>query len=40
VTRQLARQIIEAEPHLSRSEVAARLGLSTRRLREILATPA
>ncbi|MEV4201085.1 DUF2637 domain-containing protein [Micromonospora globbae] len=39
-TRQLARQIIDAEPHLSRSEVAARLGLSTRRLREVLATPA
>jgi hypothetical protein len=37
-TRQLARQIIDAEPHLSRTEVAARLGLSTRRLREVLAT--
>ncbi|GIJ56214.1 hypothetical protein Vau01_037300 [Virgisporangium aurantiacum] len=38
-TRQLARQIIETEPHLSRAEVAARLGVSTRRLREVLATP-
>ncbi|MEJ3745510.1 DUF2637 domain-containing protein [Actinomycetes bacterium KLBMP 9797] len=37
-TRQLARQILEAEPHLSRTEVAARLGVSTRRLREVLAT--
>ena len=39
-TRRLALQIIDAEPHLSRNEVAARLGLSTRRLREVLATPA
>ncbi|MBN1171100.1 MAG: DUF2637 domain-containing protein [Micromonosporaceae bacterium] len=39
-TRRLACQIIEAEPQLSRSEVAARLGVSTRRLREVLATPA
>ncbi|WP_213456592.1 DUF2637 domain-containing protein [Rhizomonospora bruguierae] len=38
-TRQLAQQIIAAEPHLSRTEVAARLGVSTRRLREVLATP-
>jgi hypothetical protein len=39
-TRHLARQIIEAEPHLTRTEVAARLGVSARRLREVLATPA
>lgn len=39
-TRRLARQIIETEPHLSRAEVAARLGVSTRRLREVLAAPA
>jgi hypothetical protein len=40
VTRQLARQIIDAEPGLSRTEVAERLGVSARRLREVLATPA
>ena len=39
-TLQLARQIIAAEPDLSRTEVAARLGVSTRRLREVLATAA
>jgi hypothetical protein len=39
-TRQLARQILDAEPHLSRAEVAARLGVSTRRLREVLAATA
>jgi hypothetical protein len=39
-TRQLARQIMAAEPQLPRAEVAARLGVSTRRLREVLATPA
>jgi hypothetical protein len=36
-TRQLAQQIIAAEPDLSRREVAARLGVSDRRLREVLA---
>jgi hypothetical protein len=35
-TRQLALRIIETEPDLTRTEVAARLGLSTRRLREVL----
>lgn len=39
-TRQLAQQIIAVEPQLSRTEVAARLGLSTRRLREVLAASA
>ena len=38
-TRALARQIMAAEPHLPRAEVAARLGVSTRRLREVLAAP-
>ncbi|HEY2672043.1 MAG TPA: hypothetical protein VGJ07_16950, partial [Rugosimonospora sp.] len=37
-TRQLALNIIAAEPHLSRTEVAGRLGVSTRRLREVLAS--
>jgi hypothetical protein len=37
-TLQLARQIIDAEPDLPRTQVAARLGVSTRRLREVLAT--
>jgi hypothetical protein len=37
-TLQLARQIIDAEPDLSRTQVAARLGVSTRRLREVLAS--
>ncbi|HLL66465.1 MAG TPA: DUF2637 domain-containing protein [Micromonosporaceae bacterium] len=36
-TRQLAHMIMAAEPHLSRNEVANRLGVSTRRLREVLA---
>jgi hypothetical protein len=39
VTRQLAHQIIDAEPDLSRAEVAARLGVSPRRLRAVLADP-
>jgi hypothetical protein len=39
-TLQLARQILDAEPDLPRTEVAARLGVSTRRLREVLATAA
>lgn len=37
-TRLLARQILDAEPGLSRTEVASRLGVSTRRLREVLAS--
>lgn len=37
-TRQLAWQLLEAEPGITRTEVAARLGVSTRRLREVLAT--
>jgi transcriptional antiterminator len=37
MTRQLAQTIMAAEPHLSRTEVANRLGVSTRRLREVLA---
>jgi Protein of unknown function (DUF2637) len=36
-TRRLALQIIASEPALSRIEVAARLGVSTRRLRTVLA---
>ena len=39
-TLQLARQILNAEPDLPRAQVAARLGVSTRRLREVLATAA
>lgn len=38
-TRRLALQIIASEPALSRIEVAARLGVSTRRLRTVLAAP-
>ncbi len=38
-TRRLALQIIASEPDLSRIEVAARLGVSTRRLRTVLAAP-
>lgn len=38
-TRQLARQIIDTEPDLTRAQIAARLGLSPRRLREILNQP-
>ena len=38
VTRQLANQIMAAQPHLTRGEIADRLGVSTRRLREVLAT--
>ena len=40
VTLELARQIIDAEPDLPRTEIATRLGVSTRRLREVLATAA
>jgi hypothetical protein len=39
-TLQLARQIIDTEPDLPRTQVAARLGVSPRRLREVLATAA
>jgi hypothetical protein len=38
-TRRLALQIIASEPALSRIEVATRLGVSTRRLRTVLAAP-
>jgi hypothetical protein len=38
VTRQLANQIMAAQPQLTRGEIAERLGVSTRRLREVLAT--
>jgi DNA-binding GntR family transcriptional regulator len=37
VTRHIARTIMAAEPQLSRTELANRLGVSTRRLREVLA---
>jgi hypothetical protein len=37
VTRQLATEIITTEPGITRKEVAARVGVSTRRLREVLA---
>jgi hypothetical protein len=40
VTRQLAHQIIDSEPDLPRAVVAARLGVSPRRLRAVLADPA
>jgi hypothetical protein len=40
VTRQLAHQIIDAEPDLPRTVIATRLGVSPRRLRAILAAPA
>jgi hypothetical protein len=36
-TRRLARKIMQEEPHLTRTQVANRLGVSTRRLREVLA---
>ncbi len=36
-TRRLAEQILDENPSLSRVEVAARLGVSTRRLREVFA---
>ena len=36
-TRHLAHTILAAEPQLSRTELAERLGVSTRRLREVLA---
>lgn len=39
VTRQLAHEILDAEPDLPRAEVAARLGVSPRRLRAVLADP-
>jgi hypothetical protein len=35
LTRQLAADILDAEPGITRKEIAARLGLSTRRLREV-----
>lgn len=38
-TRRLALQIIASEPALSRIELAARLGVSTRRLRTVLSAP-
>jgi hypothetical protein len=38
VTRQLAADILAAEPDLTREQIAARLGVSTRRLRTVLAS--
>jgi hypothetical protein len=38
VTRRLATDILNAEPGITRKEIAARLGVSTRRLREVLAS--
>jgi Protein of unknown function (DUF2637) len=38
LTRQLAADILEAEPGITRKEIATRLGVSTRRLREVLAS--
>jgi len=38
VTRQLAADILDAEPGITRKDIAARLGVSTRRLREVLAS--
>ena len=40
LTRDLALDIMAAEPHLSRDEVATKLGISTRRLRSVLTSPA
>ena len=40
LTRQLAEAILTGEPHLTRTELAARVGISRRRLRQVLATPA
>jgi Protein of unknown function (DUF2637) len=40
VTRQLAADILAGEPDLSREDLAARLGISTRRLRTVLTTAA
>ncbi len=37
LTRQLAESILAREPHLTRSELAARVGISHRRLRQVLA---
>lgn len=37
MTRRMAQTIMAAEPQLSRTELANRLGVSTRRLREVLA---
>jgi hypothetical protein len=39
-TRQLATAILAEQPHLSRAQVAARLGVSRQWLYELLATPA
>ena len=36
ITRRMAHTILAAEPQLSRTELASRLGVSTRRLREVL----
>lgn len=36
-TRRLAQKIMQEEPHLTRTQVANRLGVSTRRLRDVLA---
>jgi hypothetical protein len=38
VTRQLAADMLADEPNLSREQIAARLGVSTRRLRAVLAS--
>jgi hypothetical protein len=38
VTRQIAADLLAAEPGITRKEIAARLGVSTRRLREVLAS--
>jgi predicted DNA-binding protein (UPF0251 family) len=40
LTRQLAESILADEPHLTRTELAARVGISRRRLRQVLAAPA
>jgi Protein of unknown function (DUF2637) len=37
LTRQLAESILAGEPHLTRTELAARVGISRRRLRQVLA---
>jgi len=38
VTRQLALDLLDAEPGITRTEIAAQPGVSTRRLREVLAS--
>jgi len=38
-TRRLAAEILAAEPDLTRGELAAKIGISTRRLRTVVSSP-